>query len=417
MAKIGVPGLPAKTGTILDAGYLHLNESSVDKKVTITQLLAKIEDQYSADIVTFLGSANKAEGRANLSIDRRIAVDNTDYAILATDKVVAQTGIMSATRTFSLPTASTVQAGAEIIVIDESGTVTPTNKIIIQRNGTDTIDGLTSFEISQSYGVLILICNGSNSWKILKANQSSATTQGLSILPKQITISNGTDLDHDIDFTAGNFNFDDGTGQASVSALTKQIDTNWVEGNNQGGLDIGTVAADTTYYMFSIYNPTTQTSDFLFSTSLSSPTLPSGYTKKKRIASLLTDGSGNIRNGSYTFNPDGSYYFFYKNNVIELNGSYSTNVNFNITAPSNVRVLLSIRIDLNNDGDVSFYSKVTGINNSYNIKNDWAVDGWSGGYNDIAFDLLLDSNSQIGIIENTPATGRIKTHGWIDNNI
>ena len=173
MANITVPGLPAKTGTILDTAYLHLNESSVDKKVTIAQLLAKIEAQYSADIVTFLGSANKAEGRANLSIDRRVTVDDANYTILATDKVVAQIGTMSAPRTFSLPAASTVQAGAEIIVIDESGSIDSTNKITVQRSGTDTIDGATSIEILQAYGILKLICDGANSWKI--ANRLIAT--------------------------------------------------------------------------------------------------------------------------------------------------------------------------------------------------------------------------------------------------
>jgi nucleoside-triphosphatase THEP1 len=172
MANITVPGLPAKTGTILDAAYLHLNESSVDKKVTIAQLLAKIEAQYSADIVSFLGSANKAEGRANLSIDRRVTVDNANYTILATDKVVAQIGTMSAARTFSLPAASTVQAGAEIIIIDESGSVDSTNKIIVQRNGTDTIDGQTSIDINKKYGQLELICDGTDSWKIVSSGAS-----------------------------------------------------------------------------------------------------------------------------------------------------------------------------------------------------------------------------------------------------
>lgn len=166
MANITVPGLPAKTGTILDAAYLHLNESSVDKKVTIVQLLAKIEAQYSADIVTFLGSANKAEGRANLSIDRRVTVDDANYTILATDKVVAQIGTMSAARTFSLPAASSFTGGAELIIVDESGSVTETNTIVIQRNGTDTIDGDTSVIINQSYGIVRLISNGSNSWKL-----------------------------------------------------------------------------------------------------------------------------------------------------------------------------------------------------------------------------------------------------------
>lgn len=161
-----------------------------------------------------------------------------------------------------------------------------------------------------------------------------------SLLPNQITISNGTDTDHDIDFTAGNFQFDDGTGQAVATALTKQIDAAWVAGDAAGGLDTGTVAADTTYYCFAIYNPATQTSDFLFSTSSSSPTLPSGYTKKKRIASLLTDGAGNIRNGEYIFNRDGSYNFIYNTSVLAIGGSGNfplTLTNLSIATPSGIK--------------------------------------------------------------------------------
>lgn len=139
----------------------------------------------------------------------------------------------------------------------------------------------------------ILQSNGTNPvW----ANKdiSTTTTKGQSLLPNPITISNGTDSDHDIDFTAGNFNFDDGSGQAVATALTKQIDSSWVAGNNAGGLDTGSVAADTTYHCFVIWNPTTETADFLFSTSLASPTLPSGYTKKTRVGSIITNSSSNI---------------------------------------------------------------------------------------------------------------------------
>jgi hypothetical protein len=120
------------------------------------------------------------------------------------------------------------------------------------------------------------------------------------LLPKQITIANGTDSDHDIDFTAGNFDFDDQSGQATLSAITKQIDAAWAEGTNAGGLDTGTVAADTFYYLFAIYNPTTQTSDALFSISSTSPTLPSGYTKKKFLKKVRTDTSGNLIAGYIT---------------------------------------------------------------------------------------------------------------------
>jgi len=165
----------------------------------------------------------------------------------------------------------------------------------------------------------------------------TATTSatGTVLLPDLITISNGTDTDHDIDFTAGNFTFDDGTGQAVATTLTKKLDAAWVAGNDQGGLDTGSIAVDTTYYLFAIYNPTSTISDYLFSTSSSSPTMPSGYTKKKRIASLLTDGSSNIRNGSYTFSPDGSYDFFYTQSINDVSLSNpSTGVNsYDITVP------------------------------------------------------------------------------------
>ena len=140
---------------------------------------------------------------------------------------------------------------------------------------------------------------------------TARATLEIPALPKQITIANGTDADHDIDFTAGNFDFDDQSGQATLSAITKQIDAAWVEGTNAGGLDTGTVAADTFYYLFAIYNPTTQTSDALFSASKTSPTLPSGYTKKKYIAALYTDGSANIRGGEYFFG-DRTYRFSYE---------------------------------------------------------------------------------------------------------
>lgn len=173
MATITIAGLPAKTGTIDSAAYLHLSESGVDKKITITQLLTKISGSYSTDINTFLASADNEEGRNNLGVDRRTAVDNVDYTILTTDRVVSQTGTMSAARTFSLPPAANFKDGGELIIIDESGTVNPTNKITVQRNGADTIDGETSIDILQAYGVLKLICDGANSWKI--ANRLIAT--------------------------------------------------------------------------------------------------------------------------------------------------------------------------------------------------------------------------------------------------
>lgn len=140
----------------------------------------------------------------------------------------------------------------------------------------------------------------------LVSPRSSTTAFGRSLLPDTVTIANGTDSDHDIDFSGGNFNFDDGSGQYIVSALTKQIDANWAVGDNAGGLDTGTVAADTTYHCFAIYDSTNIVSDYIFSLSATSPTLPGTYDKKRRVGSVITDGSANILN----FVQDGKRFYF-----------------------------------------------------------------------------------------------------------
>lgn len=196
MTNITLDGLPAKTGTISDSGIIHYREGGVDKKMTVADFLIRISEEYSTDINTFLGAADKAAGRAALGIARRTAVSNADYTILVTDKVIAQTGTMSAARTFSLPSAASFPAGEELIIIDQSGTVTPTNKIIVTRNGSNTIDGATSKDITAAYGFLRLICNGVDSWKIVNADPIvSATTSvpGIVELLTNAELATGTD--------------------------------------------------------------------------------------------------------------------------------------------------------------------------------------------------------------------------------
>ncbi len=125
---------------------------------------------------------------------------------------------------------------------------------------------------------------------------ATQTALGVSLLPKRITVAiNSSDENHDIDFSAGVLQFDDGTGRVAATALTKRIDDTWVVGTNQGGLDTGSVTTNTYYHLFAIYDPTNEIADFLFSTSKASPTLPTNYTKQKRIGTVRTDGSSNIR--------------------------------------------------------------------------------------------------------------------------
>jgi hypothetical protein len=75
-----------------------------------------------------------------------------------------------------------------------------------------------------------------------------------------------------------------------TSSWTKTLSA-WSAGTAGGSLDTGTAALSTWYHIFVIYNATTSSTDVLLSTSATSPTMPSGYTSKRRIGSIKTDAS------------------------------------------------------------------------------------------------------------------------------
>jgi hypothetical protein len=107
--------------------------------------------------------------------------------------------------------------------------------------------------------------------------------------------SQAADTDHDITLSVGGALDDTHSDWLALSsAITKQIDAAWAAGTNQGGLDTGAVANSTWYYIWLIKNPSSGTVDALFSTSASSPTMPSGYSLKRLVGAVITDSSANI---------------------------------------------------------------------------------------------------------------------------
>lgn len=109
----------------------------------------------------------------------------------------------------------------------------------------------------------------------------------------------GNDTDHDITVTIGAASSDNVVSANRqfmdlTSNITKQLDAVWAAGDDAGGLDTGSIAIDTWYYIFLIYRAATGDVDVLFSTSVGAPTLPTGYEHKRLIGTMETDGSGNI---------------------------------------------------------------------------------------------------------------------------
>jgi hypothetical protein len=139
--------------------------------------------------------------------------------------------------------------------------------------------------------------------------EATTTTQGISYLDKPITIANNaTDADHDMDFGAGNFDFDDGSGQATLSALTKQFDATFALGTNAGGMVSGeSLPADGFVYVYQISNENGTITDIIGTTTADGSTISgdsvvsaNSLTKKKYLCALPTGASSNIRNGNYT---------------------------------------------------------------------------------------------------------------------
>jgi hypothetical protein len=84
------------------------------------------------------------------------------------------------------------------------------------------------------------------------------------------------------------------SGNAALITLPSAISKTtaaWAVGSGNGGLDTGTIAANTPYHRFVIRRPDTGVVDVLFSLSATAPTLPANYTQFRWIGAWWTDGS------------------------------------------------------------------------------------------------------------------------------
>lgn len=81
-----------------------------------------------------------------------------------------------------------------------------------------------------------------------------------------------------------------------VAPLTKRLDQVFAAGTGNGMRDTApAVAANQTWHIFVIYNPTTKAVDVLASQSANAPTLPAGFTFFRRIWAIMLDAGAAIR--------------------------------------------------------------------------------------------------------------------------
>lgn len=106
-----------------------------------------------------------------------------------------------------------------------------------------------------------------------------------------LTLSKGTGLTSKcVQVLAG---FDTDTGIDITTTIVKSLDSSWAAGDGAGGLDTGTLQANSGYHVFAISGPSG--SDVLISASAVNPVMPSGYDTKLRRGGVITDASKNVR--------------------------------------------------------------------------------------------------------------------------
>ena len=108
------------------------------------------------------------------ALSRRSVADATT-TILPSDRMVAFSSL-TASRTITLCAASAFPTGATLTVIDESGSCSAANAIVINRAGTDLVDGAASASLSAAYGAIAFESNGAGAWTIVNSipNQQMA---------------------------------------------------------------------------------------------------------------------------------------------------------------------------------------------------------------------------------------------------
>jgi hypothetical protein len=86
----------------------------------------------------------------------------------------------------------------------------------------------------------------------------------------------------------------------------------------------GTPDASTWYYLWLIQRPDTGVVDALFSESASAPTMPSGYTRKRLIGAVLTDGSANITEFVVLETAGGGIEYLHKGVIVAYDSTVGT---------------------------------------------------------------------------------------------
>lgn len=221
--------------------------------------------------------------------------------------------------------------------------------------------------------------------------------------------------------TADSVVLDNGAGAYKlVNSVSLTLGTGTSGAN---GLDTGSMANSTWYYVWAINNGTTTA--VLISTSSTAPTMPSGYTYKARLGAVRTNGSAQLyRTIQYgrkaRWVVDGTLLTGPPQMASGVAGTISSGTWVAVATGAFVPATASSVIVVSNSASANTFQIVVVPNNSYagyTIGNGTSQTvGWqmmSQGYINQTAEIVLESSNIYWACSN--ANGTIQCYGWEDN--
>jgi hypothetical protein len=214
-----------------------------------------------------------------------------------------------------------------------------------------------------------------------------------------------------LDFVTGVACSDDDTTMMVLAAagFKKNCNAPWAVGSGNGALDAGTVLAVNTWYdVFEIMRTDTGVVDVLLSAS-ATPTLPTNYTKKRRLGSVVTDASAHILPFTQVHDD-----FLLAAAIVSLNnqGANTSPVNAALAVPIRVKVIAYGTIYVNAVGTLTFDSPDQTLGGPGHVSIVGSTTGSAG-----EFRIRTNTSGQIQYQATTTMAGGVylNTRGWVDS--
>ena len=191
-----------------------------------------------------------------------------------------------------------------------------------------------------------------------------------------------------------------------------------ITASGAGGLDTGSEAANAWYYVWVITNNSGTSTNGLLSASSTSPTLPSGYTKKRRVGAVRNDGSSNF----LQFVQEGNRIRIYPGQVALLLGTSTSLATVDLSSfmpPTSRVALLNLDMDILHyaSSDFSTSVRANGANGACMTNRIQSVNGAYVRNKEFG-DCITDASQVIQyIINSNPATAggiTIVVRGYYD---